>query len=425
MKKTAKTVKKCNIKKVKIQKHIPNGDPKTVLIVENMQNCFFTGGSMGFIKKMEEKRLIEYVNKLINLEMLDDVYVNAALSGVMKKGIELEKELGADRKGIKSTGSRKKYFFDLVVFTQTANVPDHWTFASHHYLRNLDYKYFSELNKSRKSYFDCNSKKGKTKCKGNVFLLPDHALTDGSDKFMLNRNEVKGIDFHPDLDTSSLFRPNENLSDEVFINKPDYHNRGFIITKGSVNRGPYSAFKNTLNESTCLADFLKENNVSALYACGIGRENTIKRTLMDSLKYKFIRDRVLLYDATMPILISPLSKKDESAKMVMLENEWTENLQNNGIVVKPVNFYLDLEQAIKTKLDSSQISQGISDIVSVFGNSRSSPKKVEYNNYFEKLEPRKKKKKTKKKKQTKNNTKGNNTKGNNTKGNNTKGNINV
>ena len=416
MKKTAKTSKKCNIKNIKIQKHIPKGDPKTVLIIENMQNCFFTGGSMGFIKKMEEKRLIEYVNKLINLEMLDDVYVNAALSGVMKKGIELEKELGTDRKGIKSTGSRKKHFFDLIVFTQTVNVPDHWTFASHHYLRNLDYKYFSELNKSRKSYFDCNSKKGKTKCKGNVFLLPDHALTDGSDKFMLNRKEVRGIDFHPDLDTSSLFRPNENLSEEVFINKPDYHSRGFIITKGSVNRGPYSAFKNTLNESTCLGDFLKENNVSGVYVCGVGRENTIKRTLMDSLKYKFIRDRVLLYDATMPILISPLSKKDEYAKMVSIDNEWTENLQKSGIVVKPVNFYLDLQQARKTKYDKSQISEGISDIVSIFGNSRSTPSKVEYNNYFKKLEPRKKKKKKKTKK---------NVKGNNAKGSNAKGNINV
>ena len=48
--------------------------------------------------------------------------------------------------------------------------------------------------------------------------------------------QLHGIDFHPDLDVSSLYRPNIQFNNEVFINKPEYHNRGFIITKGSVNR---------------------------------------------------------------------------------------------------------------------------------------------------------------------------------------------
>ena len=58
------------------------------------------------------------------------MYVNSSLTGFMKEGKELERTR-ENRKGIKSTGSRKKYFFDYVVFTQTANPPDHWSFASH------------------------------------------------------------------------------------------------------------------------------------------------------------------------------------------------------------------------------------------------------------------------------------------------------
>ena len=41
-----------------------------------------------------------------------------------------------------------------------------------------------------------------------------------------------------------------------------------------------------LNESTCLGDFLKENNVTALYACGIGRENTIKHAMKKGGQFK-------------------------------------------------------------------------------------------------------------------------------------------
>ena len=107
-----------------------------------------------------------------------------------------------------------------------------------------------------------------------------------------------------------LYRPNTQFNEDVFINKPEYHNRGFIITKGSVDRAPYSAFKNTKNEDTCLANFLMENNVGMISVCGVGREkNSIKKTLLDSLKYGFIKERNLIYNASMPMLVQPISKK--------------------------------------------------------------------------------------------------------------------
>jgi len=395
MEKTNKKSKKCNTKKIKTQKVIYPEERKRVLIVENPQNCFFTGGSMGFIKKLEEKRLIEYINKLINLQTLDNKYVNSSQSGMLMERGKLEKMLGDNKKGVKSTGSRMKYFFDYIIFTQVCNTPDHWTFSSHHYLRNLKYKYFTELNEERKSYFKCDSKKGKDKCKGNYFLLPDHALTDGSDKFVLGGKEVHGIDFHQDLDTSSLFRPNSQYSKDIFINEPEYHNRGFVVSKGSVNKSPYSAFKNTLNDDICLADFLKKNGVNSMYVCGIGRENTIKRTLLDSLNFRFIMERVLVYNATMPILVEPITEEDEEVKMVLSENSWSEKLQQKGIIVQNTEEVFNIKDVIETKYDKSKVSEGVIDMVSVFKNSRSPPQ-MNINEYSKLIKKRPKSKKSKK-----------------------------
>ena len=89
------TKKKCKVKKINSQR-VPF-DKKRALIVENMQNCFFKGGSMGFVKKIEEKRLIEYVNKLINYHTLEEKYSNAALSG-----------MGKDREKVNQLFGKKK-----------------------------------------------------------------------------------------------------------------------------------------------------------------------------------------------------------------------------------------------------------------------------------------------------------------------------
>ena len=43
------------------------------LIVENMQNCFFSKGSMGFMSKSskKEKEFVERINRLINFQEVD------------------------------------------------------------------------------------------------------------------------------------------------------------------------------------------------------------------------------------------------------------------------------------------------------------------------------------------------------------------
>ena len=56
-------------------KFIPKGKPKSVLIVENIRKIVFLLKSMGFINKLEEKNIVENVNRLINLEILDDMYM--------------------------------------------------------------------------------------------------------------------------------------------------------------------------------------------------------------------------------------------------------------------------------------------------------------------------------------------------------------
>ena len=70
----------------------------------------------------------------------------------------------------------------MIIFTQEANPPDHWTFASHHYLRDANTYYFTGSNKGKKKKktYKCQGKKCRRKTK---VLLPEHALTDGSDTY--------------------------------------------------------------------------------------------------------------------------------------------------------------------------------------------------------------------------------------------------
>ena len=385
------TKKKCKVKKINSQR-VPF-DQKRALIVENMQNCFFKGGSMGFVKKVEEKRLVEYINKLINYHTLEEKYSNASLTGMGKERDKINEMFGKNKDGLKQTGSRKKYYFDYIIFTQTSNVPDHFTFASTHYLRTTNFKFFSEINEDRESYYDC-SKDKIPKCQGNLFLLPDHALTDGSDSHFDKGKKLHGIEFHPDLDISSLYRPNNQFDEQVFINKPEYHNRGFITTKGSVNRAPYSAFKNTKNEDTCLSDFLKKNNVGIIAVCGIGRENSIKKTLLDSLKYGFIKERILIYNASMPMLVQPISKKNRDVAMARKDNTWSRELKKKGIVTIDSEEILKDKERVETNHDKKKVSQGINSLVSIFKNSRPNPVS-DFNNYQNTLQKRKKKSKKK------------------------------
>lgn len=282
------------------------------LIVENMQNCFFSKGAMGFMSKSskEEKEFVGRINRLINFQEEDKIYRKAGLSGKEVKG----KKNTLLSAGEFETGSRKKYFFDMIIFTQIANSPDHFSFASTYYLDNPGlFKSFS--SKDEGAAFITSKTKLKRKGKSKIYLLPDYALTDGADSYVDQGKNVKGIDFHSDLDTSSLERPNQQFNPNVFINSARYYNRGYIITKGNDNSNCHSAFYNSNNKSTGLENFLKCNNVKSIAVCGVGREEHVYNTLSDSLKLNFIEERMVLHDATKPINID-LAKFRKKKKLL-------------------------------------------------------------------------------------------------------------
>ena len=314
----------CNLKLGQyIKTHKKRKGNTRALIVENMQNCFFGKGSMAFMSKnsKEEKELVYKINRLINFVEKDEKYALAGKSGkTLKKKNPLQK---SDY----DTGARKKYYFDMIIFTQIANPPDHFTFASHHFLNNPEvFKPFASVEKGVKFIKSKNKlKMGKNK----QLLLPDYSITDGSDSYLAGGKKVKGIDFHHELDLSSLYRPNDNLHPNVFINAPRYYNRGYVLTKGNDVSSNHSAFYNSNKKTTGLASFLKCNGVNSITICGMGREEHIHNTIIDSLNIRSIKERMLVYDATKPINID-LTKFKKKPKM--LEEMRKEDIEGNDFV---------------------------------------------------------------------------------------------
>lgn len=315
---------KCNLKgSKKVRSHRIENSVKRCLIVENMQNCFFSGGSMGFKNRGDENKFLKTVNKLISLHEVDERYNKASKSGREKKGVF------TDSQGIE-TGTRKKNYFDIIIFTQDGNPPDHWSFASHHYLREGEkYDYFSGSNKGKKKTYKCTGKRCRKKTK---ILLPDHALTDGSDRYKSDGKERIGIEFHPRLDLRSLYRPSQQFHHSVYIKKPMNFNRGFILFKGGEDSDSKSAFKNSVDKKTGLSKFLECNGINSLFICGMGRENSITNSLFDSSLMKKLAERVMVYDATMPIGIDYLGEKDVFKK-TLEKNKYVKKLRENGIKV--------------------------------------------------------------------------------------------
>ena len=199
--------------------------------------------------------------------------------------------------------------------------------------------------------------------KDKQFLLPDHALTDGSDRYMSGGVELKGIDFHPDLDISSLERPNQNFSENVFINYPRYYNRGYILTKGSAFCNDHSAFYNSDKTVTGLRKFLICNGVNSVTVCGMGREEQIYNTLKDCSKIREIKDIHLLYDATRPINIDVvrLKRKPEILKDMLSEkiegNKFLQELEDKTLKYIIVQNYLRLLENIEQKTPKEKVSR--------------------------------------------------------------------
>ena len=353
-----------------------------VLIVENMQNCFFNQGSLAFRSKstQKEKEFVEKINRLINFVEVDDDYVKAGKSGK-------EPSKKTRQSTTFDTGARKKYYFDMVVFTQIANPPDHFSFASSHYLKDpTKFNYFSSNSPGIK--YVKSSKKIKTD-KKKLFLLPDYALTDGGDSYLHQGKMVKGIDFHPDLDTSCLQRPNDDLHTNVFINSPRYYNRGYILTKGNDFSNNHSAFLNSDLKSTGLEDFLKCNYVNCMYVCGMGRENQVYQTMMDSLKLNFLKDRFVIHDATEPINIDLSSFKNKAKRFQSMksdsieDNPFLEEYRDQGIsVLNSQNLFTYFDR-LNGKINLNKVGR-MESLGSLFQSSQKSSNNVDnaINNIF-------------------------------------------
>ena len=92
--------------------------------------------------------------------------------------------------------------------------------------------------------------------------------------------------------------------------------------------------KNTLDKKTGLDDFLKCNKINSIFVCGMGRENTVKNTLLDSTNLSFIKERILVYDATLPVGLDLVEDKSVYKKTIKC-NTFVKQLRNKKIVVIP------------------------------------------------------------------------------------------
>lgn len=379
---------------------LENGDNirKRGLIVVNIQNCFFKGGSMAPIpsdKPKEdikaEKELIDRINSLINLYEEDTDYFKAGLSGsaVLSDHLVKIRDPSSEMehfKGSYPSGSRKKYFFDSIVYTQTAYPPDHYSFASHHFLRakkekinqimtnkGIDYNAAKSqindemLDKHYWSYINSNFENtGMLQFAGDRKLWADHALTDGSDVIIENYKCYRGIEFHPRISLMPLYRPNQNIDKSVYINIPELFGRGRIIwLEGNLQSDPKSAFMDTLNQSSGLNEYLVENGIQDLYVVGLFRDMMIESTVIDAVATQQYQNVNLIYDATMSYRLKDntsgvnnkyyfenvdqmgkyLDEVDQSElngeDFLKENNGWASNLINKG--VKIINYRNILE----------------------------------------------------------------------------------
>jgi nicotinamidase-related amidase len=364
-----------------------NNIRKRALIVVNLQNCFFKGGAFAPIPSKiptedvkSEKELVNRVNSLINLYEEDSDYFRSGLTGSAVISGELIKirDVSSDMEhftGSYPTGSRKKYFFDSVY------QPDHYSFASHHYLRakrnkineimtnkGIDYNSARKevtddmLDKHYWSYINSNFENaGMLQFEGDRKLWPDHAITDGSDVIIENNKCYRGIDFHPRLTLMPLYRPNTTIDKSVYINPPALLGRGMVIwLEGDNKSDPKSAFMTTLNQSTGLNEYLNGNNIEDIYIVGLFRDMMIESTSIDAVESKKYKNVYVIYDATIPYNVpnnktgvnnkyyfdnaeemEKYSKEDDSElgseEFLKDNNQWASSLTSKG--VKIINYH--------------------------------------------------------------------------------------
>ncbi len=342
---------------------------KTALIVVNVQNCFFRGGAMAMFPSEKtsediekEKNLIRRINNLIGLYEEDEDYFNAGLGGspVIKGEINVKTDPSTGMKhldGTYPTGSRKKYFFDHIVYTQTAFPADHHTFASYHYLREKKQRIKDIMESQSINYEDAHKKITDDQLDKYYWgfvntnfensgmiqydeetgskLWPDHALLDGTDVVIENKRCYRGIDFHPRLNLAPLYCPNQNLNPQVYINPPVFDGRGKVVwLLGDDQTSPRSAFLNNINQSTGLLEYLQDKNIEEIYVVGMFRDMMVEATAVDAAANGFPTVN-LVYDATLPFNI-PTNNTGVNNKMYF---------RNIG----EINKYLDLTNDVSSE----------------------------------------------------------------------------
>lgn len=307
------------------------------LIVVNVQNCFFKGGAMSMVSSgdvkqdvVDEINLIRRINNLISLQEKDADYFKAGLAGspILNGSIFETTDPNTGNKHLKGTyvsGARKKYFFDHIIYTQNAYPPDSKSFASHHFLREKKGKMNNLMTQENVSVEEANKQvhddtlektywsfvdsffvnKGMLQYdpNNNTKLWPDHALIDGSDVIIEGNRCFRGIDFHPKLNLSPLYRPNQNIDSSTYIKKPELDSRGRIMwLQADDKSSPNSAFFNSSDEPTGLTDFLKDKDIMDVYVVGLFRDIMVEATALDAIKAGFKNVKVV-YDVTLPFNI--------------------------------------------------------------------------------------------------------------------------
>ena len=344
---------------------------KTALIVVNVQNCFFRGGAMSMFPSEKtaedvekEKNLIRRINNLIALYEEDEDYFNAGLAGspVIKGEINIKTDASTGMKhldGTYPTGSRKKYFFDHIIYTQTAFPADHHTFASYHYLREKKQRIKDIMETQSINYEEAHKKITDDQLdkyywgfvntnfenagmiqfdeQTNSKLWPDHAVLDGSDVVIENKRCYRGVDFHPRLNLAPLYCPNQslNLNPQVYLNQPLIDGRGKVVwLAGDDQTSPRSAFLNNINQSTGLLEYLQDKNIEEVYVVGMFRDMMVEATAVDAAANGFPTVNII-YDATLPFNI-PTNNTGVNNKMYF---------RNIG----EINKYLDLTDDVSSE----------------------------------------------------------------------------
>lgn len=383
MSKKNKTNKKnkCKLKagqKITFQK-VMDGERKA-LIIENVQNCFFNNGAMGFQSSVkEEYEFINKINYLINLEELrDEQYIKAGQSGKKSKKL-LSGIMG---KSYFDTEARKKYYYDFIIFSCVTNMPDSYNFASHHYLRNNDeYKsYVSPATRFKNIFHTPESYDKHMKGVNKIILTPDHAITDGSDYYLKGNDKIRGIELHKDINKDCLYRPFSDLHNSAFINKSFYNNRGFILNKGTQNTFALSSFKNSNDKTTGLMKFLKCNNINDITICGIGKENYILDTIKHSKDNKQIKNTFVVIDACKSIglevdsnIIKKKIKKDMNSKDYTDKNSYVKLLKKMGGQIVTIDVLMEItqtEQLYKNSSTPTNVKSGLQGLGSLFKQSK-------------------------------------------------------